>query len=56
MPASAGLHCRRHCRGDIAGAQDKVSDRGIVEQHRIVFPSVARGLRLCYTQEYRQGG
>ncbi|CAI9532096.1 unnamed protein product, partial [Staurois parvus] len=28
MPASAGLHCRGHCRRDIAGAQDKVSDRG----------------------------
>ncbi|CAI9595260.1 unnamed protein product, partial [Staurois parvus] len=56
MPASAGLHCWGHCRRDIAGAQDKVSDRGIVEQRRIVFPSVARGYRLCYTREYRQGG
>ncbi|CAI9572670.1 unnamed protein product [Staurois parvus] len=26
MPASAGLHCRGHCRRDIAGEQDKVSD------------------------------
>ncbi|CAI9582284.1 unnamed protein product [Staurois parvus] len=56
MPASAGLHCRGHCRRDIAGAQDKVSDRGIPEQRRMVFPSVAQGYRLCYTREYRQGG
>ncbi|CAI9594556.1 unnamed protein product [Staurois parvus] len=48
MPASAGLHCRRHCRRDIAGAQDKVRDRGIPEQHRMVSPSVARGYRLWY--------
>ncbi|CAI9578715.1 unnamed protein product, partial [Staurois parvus] len=56
MPASAGLHCWGHCRRDIAGAQDKVSDRGIAEQSCSVFPSVARGYRLCYTLEYRQGG
>ncbi|CAI9615667.1 unnamed protein product, partial [Staurois parvus] len=56
MLASAGLHCRGHCRRDIAGAQDKVSDRGIAEQRRMVFPSVTRGYRLCYTREYRQGG
>ncbi|CAI9605589.1 unnamed protein product, partial [Staurois parvus] len=56
MPASAGLHCRGHCRRDIAGAQDKVSDRGIPEQRCRVFPSVTRGYRLCYTREYRQGG
>ncbi|CAI9576597.1 unnamed protein product [Staurois parvus] len=56
MPASAGLHCRGHCRMDIAGAQDKVSDRGIAEQYRMVFPSVAWGYCLCYTREYRQGG
>ncbi|CAI9567472.1 unnamed protein product [Staurois parvus] len=57
MPASAGLHCRGHCRRDIVGAQDKVSDTGIVlEQRRMIFPSVARGYRLCYTREYRQGG
>ncbi|CAI9596774.1 unnamed protein product, partial [Staurois parvus] len=31
MLASAGLHCRGHCRREIAGAQDKVSDRGITE-------------------------
>ncbi|CAI9558688.1 unnamed protein product, partial [Staurois parvus] len=52
----AGLHCWGHCRRDIAGAQDKVSDRGIVEQRRRVSPSVARGYRFCYTREYRQGG
>ncbi|CAI9577145.1 unnamed protein product [Staurois parvus] len=56
MPASAGLHCQGHCRRDIAGVQDKVSDRGIAEQRRTVFPSVARGYRLCYTREYLQGG
>ncbi|CAI9597776.1 unnamed protein product, partial [Staurois parvus] len=56
MSASAGLHCQGHCRGDIAGAQDKVSDRGITEQRRMVSPSVARGYRLRYTQEYHQGG
>ncbi|CAI9566388.1 unnamed protein product [Staurois parvus] len=26
MLASAGLHCRGHCRRDIVGVQDKVSD------------------------------
>ncbi|CAI9576330.1 unnamed protein product, partial [Staurois parvus] len=56
MPPSAGGQYRGHCRRDIAGAQDKVSDRGIPEQHRMVSPSVARGYRLCYTREYRQGG
>ncbi|CAI9551038.1 unnamed protein product, partial [Staurois parvus] len=49
MPASAGLHCWGHCREDIAGAQDKVSDRGIVEQRRMVFPSVAGGVTACAT-------
>ncbi|CAI9617967.1 unnamed protein product, partial [Staurois parvus] len=53
MPASAGLHCGGHCRRDIVGVKDKVSDRGIAEQ---VSPGVARGYRLCYTREYRQGG
>ncbi|CAI9588861.1 unnamed protein product [Staurois parvus] len=38
------------------GAQDKVSDRGIAEQRRMVSPSVARGYRLCYTREYCQRG
>ncbi|CAI9609772.1 unnamed protein product, partial [Staurois parvus] len=56
MLASAGLHCQGHCRRDIAGVQDKVSDRGIPEQRRMVSPSVAWGYRLCYTREYRQGG
>ncbi|CAI9575898.1 unnamed protein product, partial [Staurois parvus] len=56
MPASAGLHCRGHCRRDITGAQDKVSDGGIAEQRRMVSPSVVRGYCLCYTREYLQGG
>ncbi|CAI9575572.1 unnamed protein product, partial [Staurois parvus] len=56
MPASAGGHCRGHCRRDIAGSLDKVSEEQIPEQHHMVSPSVARGYRLCYTWEYRQGG
>ncbi|CAI9575345.1 unnamed protein product [Staurois parvus] len=53
MPASAGGHCRGHCRRDIVGAQDKVSEEQISKQRRMVSPSVARGYRLCYTREYR---
>ncbi|CAI9622349.1 unnamed protein product, partial [Staurois parvus] len=54
-------HPPDYIAGDTAGgtsreAQDKVSDRGITEQHSMVSPSVARGYRLCYTREYRQGG
>ncbi|CAI9598531.1 unnamed protein product, partial [Staurois parvus] len=56
MPASAGGHYREHCRKDIAGAQDKVREEQILVQCCKVFPSVARGYRLCYTREYRQGG
>ncbi|CAI9577456.1 unnamed protein product, partial [Staurois parvus] len=56
MPASAGGHYRGHCRRDIAGVQDKVREEQIPEQHRMVSPSVARGYRLGYTREYRQGG
>ncbi|CAI9604614.1 unnamed protein product [Staurois parvus] len=46
MPASAGGNCRGHCRRDIAGAKDKVSEEEIEEQRCKVFPSVARGYRL----------
>ncbi|CAI9561757.1 unnamed protein product, partial [Staurois parvus] len=56
MSASAGGHCRGHCRRDIAGAQDKVREEQIPEQHCRVFLSVVRGYHLCYTREYRQGG
>ncbi|CAI9556025.1 unnamed protein product, partial [Staurois parvus] len=56
IPASAGGHCWGHCRRDIAGTQDMVSEEQIPEQRCKVFPSVARGYRLCYTREYRQGG
>ncbi|CAI9591714.1 unnamed protein product, partial [Staurois parvus] len=56
MPASDGGHCRGHCRVDIAGAQDKVREEQIPEQHHMVSPSVDRGYRFCYTREYRQGG
>ncbi|CAI9556965.1 unnamed protein product [Staurois parvus] len=52
MPASAGLHCRGHCRRDIAEAQDKVSDRGITEQRRMVSPSIAWGLLLVVLKLY----
>ncbi|CAI9556588.1 unnamed protein product [Staurois parvus] len=56
MPASDEGHCGDTAGGrDIAGAQDKVSAEGIPEQHCRVFPSVARGYRLCYTREYLQG-
>ncbi|CAI9619899.1 unnamed protein product, partial [Staurois parvus] len=56
MLASAGRHCRGHCRRDIEGALVKVSEEQIPEQRCRVFPSVARGYRLCYTREYCQGG
>ncbi|CAI9624488.1 unnamed protein product, partial [Staurois parvus] len=56
MPASARGHCRGHCRRDIVGVQDKVSAGEIPEQRCRVFPSVARGYRLCYTREYLHGG
>ncbi|CAI9608903.1 unnamed protein product [Staurois parvus] len=56
MPASARGHYRGHCRRDIAGAQDKVSEEQISEQRSMVSPSVARGYRLRYIREYRQGG
>ncbi|CAI9621191.1 unnamed protein product [Staurois parvus] len=46
MPASAGGDGWRRCRGDIAGAKDKVSEEEIPEQRCSVFPSVARGYRL----------
>ncbi|CAI9566994.1 unnamed protein product, partial [Staurois parvus] len=48
MPASTGLHCRGHCRRDITGAQDKVSEEQMSEQRRMVSPSVARGYRFWY--------
>ncbi|CAI9560794.1 unnamed protein product, partial [Staurois parvus] len=38
------------------GSAGKVSDTGIPEQRHMVSPSVARGYRLRYTREYRQGG
>ncbi|CAI9624366.1 unnamed protein product, partial [Staurois parvus] len=56
MPASTGGHYRGHCRGDIAGAQDKEREEQIPEQRSMLSSSVAQGYRLCYTQEYRQGG
>ncbi|CAI9596266.1 unnamed protein product, partial [Staurois parvus] len=56
MPASARGHYRGHCRRDITGAQDKVREEQIPEQCRMVSPCEAWGYRLCYTQEYRQGG
>ncbi|CAI9559770.1 unnamed protein product, partial [Staurois parvus] len=56
MLASTGEHYRGHCRRDIVGAQDKVREEQILEQHHMVSPTVARGYRFCYTREYRQGG
>ncbi|CAI9617775.1 unnamed protein product [Staurois parvus] len=56
MPASAGGHYRGHCRRDIVGAKDKVSEEEIPEQRSRVFPGVAQGYRLYYTREYLQGG
>ncbi|CAI9557770.1 unnamed protein product [Staurois parvus] len=48
MLASAGLHCRGHCRRDIVGAQGKVSEEHMPEQCRMVFPSAAWGYRIWY--------
>ncbi|CAI9532390.1 unnamed protein product, partial [Staurois parvus] len=44
MPASAGGHYRGHCRRDTAGVQDKVREEQILEQRRMVSPSVALGV------------
>ncbi|CAI9609338.1 unnamed protein product [Staurois parvus] len=46
MPASARGHFQGHCRRDIAGAKDKVSEEEIPEQRCRVFQSVAQGYRL----------
>ncbi|CAI9604953.1 unnamed protein product, partial [Staurois parvus] len=46
MLASARLHCRGHCRRDTAGAQDKVSDRGIVGAAPHSIPECSSGLPL----------
>ncbi|CAI9612000.1 unnamed protein product [Staurois parvus] len=48
MPTSTGGDGRGRCRGDIVGAQDKVSAEEIPEQRCSVFPSVARGYRFWY--------
>ncbi|CAI9605864.1 unnamed protein product, partial [Staurois parvus] len=56
MLASAGGHYRGHCRRDITGAQDKVREEQVPEQHHMVSSNVAWGYRLCYTREYCQGG
>ncbi|CAI9619468.1 unnamed protein product [Staurois parvus] len=44
MPASAGGHCRGHCRRDIVGAKDKVSDRGIAECSSGLYPELHSGI------------
>ncbi|CAI9568822.1 unnamed protein product, partial [Staurois parvus] len=46
MPASAGVHYRGHCRRDIAGAQDKVSEEQMPEQRCMVSPACSSGLPL----------
>ncbi|CAI9572355.1 unnamed protein product [Staurois parvus] len=48
MQASARGDGRGRCRGDIVGAQDKVSETGIPEQRCRVIPSVTRGYRFWY--------
>ncbi|CAI9593234.1 unnamed protein product [Staurois parvus] len=45
----AGGHYRGHCRRDIAGAQDKVSDRGIPEHGK---PECISGLPLVVLKLY----
>ncbi|CAI9602199.1 unnamed protein product [Staurois parvus] len=60
-PDDRWQHAPDYIAGDTAGwisrgVQDKVSDGGIAEQRRRVFPSVDWGYHLCYTREYRQGG
>ncbi|CAI9569191.1 unnamed protein product, partial [Staurois parvus] len=52
MPASAGLHCRGHCRRHIVGAQDKVSDRRIPEQRRMCIPECSLGSPLVVLKLY----
>ncbi|CAI9602605.1 unnamed protein product [Staurois parvus] len=57
-PEDRCRHPPDYIAGDISGgtlSKDKVSDRGITEQRRMVSPS-AQGYRFCYTREYRQGG
>ncbi|CAI9581174.1 unnamed protein product, partial [Staurois parvus] len=49
MPASARLHCRGHCRRDITGAQDKVSDPGAALQG---IPQCSSGLPLVVLKLY----
>ncbi|CAI9599642.1 unnamed protein product, partial [Staurois parvus] len=54
----AGIR-RRTLPGTLQGGHSGSAGQGkwqILEQRRMVSPSVARGYRLCYTREYRQGG
>ncbi|CAI9552524.1 unnamed protein product, partial [Staurois parvus] len=46
MPASARLHCRGHCRRDIAGAQDKVSEEQMPGAAPHGKPECSSGLPL----------
>ncbi|CAI9559135.1 unnamed protein product [Staurois parvus] len=60
-PEDRCRHLLDYIAGDTAGGtsrerKDEVSEEQIPEQRSMVNPSVARGYRLCYTQEYRQGG
>ncbi|CAI9605793.1 unnamed protein product [Staurois parvus] len=52
MPASAGEHGRGHCRRDIAGAQDKVSEEQIPEQRCKCIPECSSGLPLVVLKLY----
>ncbi|CAI9600620.1 unnamed protein product [Staurois parvus] len=54
----AGIR-RRRLHGTLQEGHRRIAGQGeeqIPEQRRMVSQSVARGYRLCYTQEYRQGG
>ncbi|CAI9554087.1 unnamed protein product, partial [Staurois parvus] len=52
MQASAKEHCQGHCRRDIAGAQDKVSDEEIPEQRCSGIPECSLGLPLVVLKLY----
>ncbi|CAI9599278.1 unnamed protein product, partial [Staurois parvus] len=52
MLASAGGHCRGHCRRDIAGAQDKVSAEEIPGATLQGIPECSSGLPLVVLKLY----
>ncbi|CAI9610046.1 unnamed protein product, partial [Staurois parvus] len=52
MPELAGGHYRGHCRGDIAGAQDKVSERRGPGAALQCIPECISGLPLVVLKLY----